>query len=65
MAGRIRADHYDRRLRPISLTDCVALATARALDEPLATSDPVLIEVARSEGAGVLGLPDSAGRLPD
>jgi predicted nucleic acid-binding protein len=65
MAGRMRAEHYDRRLRPISLADCVALATARALDEPLATSDPVLIEVARSERCAVIGLPDSAGRLPD
>jgi uncharacterized protein with PIN domain len=64
MAGRIRADHYDRRERPISLADCIALATARALEEPLATSDPVLIETARSEGADVVGLPDSAGRLP-
>lgn len=64
MAGRIRADHYDRRRRPISLADCIALATARALDEPLATSDPALIEVARLEGAMVAGLPDSRGRLP-
>jgi predicted nucleic acid-binding protein len=65
MAGRIRAHHYDRRLRPISLADSVALATARELDEPLATSDRVLIEVARSEGCEVVGLPNSAGRLPD
>jgi hypothetical protein len=65
MAGRIRAEHYDRRLRPISLDDCVALATARALDQPLATSDPVLIAVALSEGCEIVGLPDSAGRLPD
>jgi uncharacterized protein with PIN domain len=64
-AGRIRAEHYDRRLRPISLADCVALATAQALDEPLVTSDPVLIGVARSEGREVVGLPNSAGRLPD
>jgi hypothetical protein len=41
------------------------LATARALDAPIATSDPVLIEVARAEGAEVVGLSDSAGRLPD
>jgi predicted nucleic acid-binding protein len=64
-AGRIRAEHYDRRLRPISLADCVALATAQALAEPLATSDAVLVEVARSEGCEVVGLPNSAGRLPD
>ena len=64
-AGRIRAEHYDRRRRPISPADCVALATARARDEPLATSDPVLIEVARAEGADVVGLPDSRGRLPE
>lgn len=65
LAGRIRADHYDRRRRPVSLADCVALATARVLEQPLATSDRVLIEVARAEGSEVIGLPDSAGRLPD
>lgn len=65
LAGRLRADHYDRRQRPISLADCVALATARTLEQPLATSDPALVAVARSEGGEVIGLPDSAGRLPD
>jgi predicted nucleic acid-binding protein len=64
-AGRLRADHYDRRQRSVSLPDCLALATARAHDEPLATSDPALVEVARREGAQIIGLPDSAGRLPD
>jgi predicted nucleic acid-binding protein len=65
MAGRIRADHYERRTRPISLADCVALATARHREEPLETSDPVLVEVARAEGAEVIGLPDARGHLPE
>ena len=64
IAGRIRADHYDRRLRPISLPDCIALATARAREEPPVTSDPILIGIAGAEGAQVIGLPDSNGTLP-
>ena len=64
-AGRIRAAHYDRRHRPVSLADCVALVTALRLDEALTTSDSVLIGVARSEGCQVIGLPDSRGNLPD
>ena len=63
-AGRIRAAASDRQRRPISLADCVALATAVVLDDELATSDPDLAAVAESVGARVIGLPDSQGRRP-
>lgn len=63
-AGRLRAVHYHRDRRPVSLADCVAAATALAVDLPLATSDPDLAAVVRAEGGAVHPLPDSAGRLP-
>jgi len=65
MAGAIRASHYYRRRAPISLADCIALATAQARNDALATADQVLIDVALAVGSEVVGLPDSEGRLPD
>jgi uncharacterized protein with PIN domain len=62
VAGRIRAARYRRVDRPLSLADCLALATAAWLDDRLATSDPALARTAREEGREVIGLPDSAGR---
>jgi PIN domain nuclease of toxin-antitoxin system len=64
VAGRLRAQHYHRRERPISHADCVALATAEALREPLATSDPALVTTAAAIGVTVIPLPDSHGRRP-
>jgi predicted nucleic acid-binding protein len=64
VAGHLHARHYDRRTRPLSLADCVALATAAELDDALATSDPPLAEAARTEQLSVIGLPDSQGRRP-
>jgi uncharacterized protein with PIN domain len=63
-AGALRARHYDRRSRPLSLGDCLALATAMREGESLATSDPALIAAARDEGVGVVSLPDSRGKPP-
>lgn len=62
VAGRIRATHYHRVERRISLADCLALATAAWLDDRLATSDPSLVRTAREEGRPVVALPDSTGR---
>lgn len=64
LAGVLRARHYRRTGTAVSLADCVALATARRLDEPLSTADPALAAVARAEGVPVLALPDSQGRVP-
>jgi uncharacterized protein with PIN domain len=59
--GAVRSRHYHARQRPISLADCLALATALALDDVLATSDPHLLDTATAEGCRVRALPDSRG----
>ena len=63
-AGRIRARRYHRERAAVSLADCVAAAAALASESALATSDPALAEVLRSEGGKVHPLPDSKGRRP-
>jgi uncharacterized protein with PIN domain/bifunctional DNA-binding transcriptional regulator/antitoxin component of YhaV-PrlF toxin-antitoxin module len=63
-AGRLHARFYDRRTSPLSMADCVALASAMSLGEPLATADPPLAAAARAVGVVVLPLPDARGRSP-
>jgi predicted nucleic acid-binding protein len=63
-AGGLHAKYYKRTTSPLSMADCVALATASALHEPLATSDPSLAAAAHAERVTIIGLPDSSGRLP-
>jgi PIN domain nuclease of toxin-antitoxin system len=63
-AAQIRIDHYDRRLRPLSLADCFLLADSTSEDE-IATADPVVAELARDFQIRLVPLPDSAGRLPE
>ena len=63
-AGELHARHYDRSARPVSLADCVALATALRLSDRLATSDPPLAQIARAQGCEVIALPDVRGRRP-
>ncbi|CAN5760166.1 hypothetical protein BH24ACT3_BH24ACT3_11200 [soil metagenome] len=60
-AGRLRARHYDRRERAVSLADCVAAAAARVSRSALATSDPHLLDLCRDEGIRVRPLPDARG----
>jgi predicted nucleic acid-binding protein len=62
-AGEIRAVRYHRRTAPLSLADCVLLATAGPDDE-IATSDGAVAAVARRLGIAVIPLPDSSGRRP-
>ena len=62
-AGRLRARHYHRRSSPVSLADCILLATAGA-DDSIATSDGVLLRAAASEQISTVSLPDSSGRRP-
>ncbi len=64
-AGRLHARRYDRKTSPLSLADCLALATARALQTALATSDGPLAAAARHENCDVIALPDSRGRRPE
>ena len=62
-AAELRARHYDRRRRPLSLADCFLLAHGLA-GERVATSDRPLAEAARAEGVEVVALPDSKGERP-
>ena len=64
IAGRIHAERYHRRDRPLSMADCIALATAITQREAIATSDPPLAATATLEGCDVVPLPDSQGRRP-
>lgn len=55
-AAEIRARHYHRSSRPISLADAVLIASARAGDR-VATADPDVLAVARVEELGSVALP--------
>jgi len=63
-AGRLRARHYHRERRAVSLADCVAAVAALAEGRPLATSDPASAAVVRDEGGRVHALPGSDGTRP-
>ena len=63
-AGRLHAENYRRRDRPLSMADCIALGTAIVLAQPLATSDPPLAATAREQGCAVVALPDARGERP-
>lgn len=60
-AGLLRARHYHRKNRAVSLADCVAVEAARANDAPLASADPHLLDVCRDEDVRVMPLPGSTG----
>jgi len=64
LAGRLRAIHYDRNDCAISLADCFALALAITTQEPLATADTALATVTIAAGGQLMGLPNSAGKMP-
>lgn len=63
-AGELRAHHYDRRTRALSLPDCFLVTHALDDRAAIATADPAVAGVARAEGVEVIPLPDSAGRRP-
>ncbi|MCL2779922.1 MAG: PIN domain-containing protein [Actinomycetia bacterium] len=60
-AGRLRARHYHRTRCAVSMADCVAAAVAQSAHEPLATSDPDLLDMCFREGIAVVPLPGSDG----
>lgn len=62
-AALIRARHYHRRDRDVSLADCFAIAAALP-DAVVATSDTAIARVARAEGLEVIALPNPRGRRP-
>ena len=55
-AAEIRAEHYHRSARPISLADAVLLASANPADR-IATADPDVLAVAEAERIETLRLP--------
>ena len=55
-AAEVRARHYHRSTRPISLGDAVLLASAETGDR-IATFDPDVLAVANAEQIGCLALP--------
>jgi predicted nucleic acid-binding protein len=61
-AGLLRARHYHRNNRAVSLADCVAAETARPLGCRLASADPHLLDLCRDERVAVIPLPDSTSR---
>ena len=60
-AGRLRGRRYHRTRCPVSMADCIAAEAARARDEPLATSDPHLLDLCHVEDIGRHVLPGSDG----
>jgi uncharacterized protein with PIN domain len=59
-AAELRANHYRRSERPLSLGDCLLLAMTGDGDR-LATSDPHVLDVAAEEQIGWIALADSEG----
>ena len=62
-AGLLRARHYHRRDRAVSLADCVVAETARSGSAAVATSDPHLLDMCDEEAIDVLVLPNSQGAI--
>jgi hypothetical protein len=58
------ADGMEADLALLCHAGLTVQAVTLAIDSPLATSDPALAEVLRSEGGNVHPLPDSRGRRP-
>ena len=55
-AAAVRAAHYHRSNRPISLADSILIASAGAGDR-VATADPDVLAVAEAEGISTVTLP--------
>jgi hypothetical protein len=47
----------------VSLADCIAIEVARSSGQPLATSDPHMLDVCHAEGVAVTVLPGSDGTI--
>ena len=63
-AGRLRSRHYDRSRRPLSMADCVALATATESGSAVATSDVHLATTCVDVGCPVVEIANSKGVYP-
>jgi PIN domain nuclease of toxin-antitoxin system len=60
-AAALRVTHYHATKRPLSLADCLLLAST-GRDERVATADPHVLDTAEAEGIDWIALPDSRGR---
>lgn len=61
-AGLLRAAHYHRSRRAVSLADCVVAQAGRRREATVATADPHLLDLCHAEAIPVIVLPDSAGQ---
>ncbi len=62
-AAALRASHYHRTRRAVSIADCCAAALALDRDAVLVSSDPALLGMVHDEGGRYLALPDSGGAV--
>jgi PIN domain nuclease of toxin-antitoxin system len=62
-AAMLRARHYNRKSRQVSLADCAAASAARSRQTAVATSDPHVLDLCQDERIAVIALPDSTGAL--
>lgn len=62
--AELRVRHYHRQDSPLSLADCLLLATADLREWDVATSDTHVARVGRIEGLRVMSLRDSSGKRP-
>jgi predicted nucleic acid-binding protein len=62
-AGRLLARRYHRSRCPVSIADCIAAEAARSRTEPLATSDPDLLDLCHVEDIARIVLPRSDGSV--
>lgn len=60
LAAELRSRHYHRTLRPVSIADCVLVASAKRRGGAIATADRPLIDVARDEDVRVTPLSRTA-----
>ena len=62
-AAALRASHYHRTSRAVSIADCCAAAIALDRDALLVSSDSALLAMVHDEGGRYLALPDSSGTM--
>lgn len=60
-AANMRARHYHRTHRAVSIADCCAAAVALDRYAVLVSSDPALLAMMHDEGGRYLALPNSVG----
>jgi hypothetical protein len=60
-AGMLRARHFHRKSRAVSLADSIGAAAACSTKARWASADPQPLALGRDENILVLALPDSTG----